>query len=288
MKLPNIKKYKSTKDFFEAIYELNKKEKKIFSYRYFANQLGWPVSYLNDVVKGRKKTTLTRAIQFSQKFKLSTYQTEYLIFLCLAESEKGDISQYFVDKIDATSLKKEKNSSMVTLQKTYHHPIYNVLYILIEWGQGKLTIDELATMQTSFPELHDKKIQKEAVDNLLKKKIIKKMAPNTYDLNIQTDFAIDDVSYLNAEESKQELAKHIILNLNNLIKLYQNFTGRSIFFSSFINIPMERAPEVVDRFHSFRDWMINLAKEEKSSNLKDHESFQLEMHLVPIFDSKKL
>lgn len=287
MKLPNIKKYKSTKDYFEAIYELNKKEKKIFSYRYFAGQLDWPVSYLNDVVKGRKKTTLTRAIQFSQKFKLNTFQTEYLIFLSLAESEKGDISQFFIDKIEAKGLKKEKTSSVISMIETaYKNPLYNILYILIDWGQGKLPIDELASMQTAFPELHDKKLQKEAIAYLMNNKIIKKVSTNVYTINANTVFSLDDNSFLNQEDEKKAIAKNLIKNLENLIKLYQSYSGRALFFNSYINFPVERLPEVVERFHSLRDWMINLSQEEKSDNLLDHESFQVEMHLFPILSSK--
>ena len=99
MRCPDINQYNSISLFLQEVYSLNKKANKNASFRYFALKLKWPVSYLNDIIKGRKKLTIKRALELGLFLKLDAVDLERLIYLSLKQFEDKTTNDYFSKKL---------------------------------------------------------------------------------------------------------------------------------------------------------------------------------------------
>lgn len=290
MKIPNVKRFNNAADLFAKIYEINKQDKSSFSHRVFARKMKWPASYLSDVIKGRKKLTLSRGIQFATIFKLTVIQTEHLISLCLAENEDAGVSQYFKTQLKNKDLTKEKNTSIT---KEYINSVSDVrsLYLreLIIWGQGRKSISELLKAQKAFPELLDANELKKSLDSLLEKKLIEEVKPLFFKAvkDKKNNLALDDSGEIVFQDPKVIAQSHI-RQLEILIRLLQSFDGYGLTFSSFLDFSVDRLPLVRDKMFELRDLLISFTKEEKSEVLSQTKCFQFEMHLLPMFNLDKI
>ncbi len=286
MKLPPIKEYISVADYFKDVYEINKKNKKTFSHRFFAKKTGWPISYLSDLIKGRKRLTISRSLQFVQAFKLSPHETEYLLTLCLAHFEDRDVSSYFNRELQAKCLLKEKRQSFKNYLSLFDNIRAMYLRELILWGQGRVSIQKLVEAQIPFPELKKSSALNETLNFLLERKMIQEVKSGYYTVNENGVFALDDDEF--TLSNPQSLAKHYIAQLDVLSRLYKSYNGRGFAFSGYIDITVDRYPEVQKKLFDLRDWLISLSKEPKSKDLDKNDTFHLEMHFLPLFNLKKI
>ncbi|MFZ3228989.1 MAG: hypothetical protein WA160_02200 [Pseudobdellovibrio sp.] len=289
MKIPNVKRFNSTVSFFSKVYSLNKENKSSFSYRVFAKKVNWPNSYLLDIIKGRKKLTLSRCLQFSNVFKFSASHTEYLISLCLAESDDSGVGEYFKSVLKNKDLNKEKNSSLIDFLKTVEDLRSIYLRELIIWGQGKKSIDTLLKGQIAYPDLLNPLELGKSLRYLMKENLITEIKPSFYKaVKLNKDaLALDDEG-VQAPTDPEALARNHIKQLQVLIRLMQFNPGKGVTFSSFLDFSVDRLPEVRDKLFELRDLLISFTKENKSEILNRTKCYQFEMHLVPMFDLDKI
>ncbi len=88
--LPDIFEFKSYTQYFEKIINNSKENDTNKGFRYFSHILNWSPSYMHDVVKGKKKLSVMKGLEFSTKFSLDQLEQEYLLLLILKDgpSEK--------------------------------------------------------------------------------------------------------------------------------------------------------------------------------------------------------
>ncbi|MDO9181494.1 MAG: hypothetical protein Q7U04_03755, partial [Bacteriovorax sp.] len=79
MIFPKIDDYLDCASYFKDLYEQNQLINPPLSYRQFALEINWPVSYLNDVINKRRTMTLTRAFEFSRLAKFNVLEIERLV-----------------------------------------------------------------------------------------------------------------------------------------------------------------------------------------------------------------
>jgi uncharacterized protein (TIGR02147 family) len=286
MKIPNIKNFYCIVDYFSSIYQVNKALKKSFSHRMFARKVKWPGSYLSDIIKGRKKITISRCLQFAQVFKLSHAETEYLLSLCLADYEDENVSSYFKESVINKNIAKEKMLPFKSYLNLFDNIRGMYLRELILWGQGRIPVKELVKAQIPFPELMNDQVLNETLDFLLSKKLIKEIKPAFYVVIEAELFTLDDDDF--TIKNPGDLANHYIHQLEILNRLYKFYKGNGFSFSGYIDITKERYPELQKRMFELRDWIISLSKEKKSDDLNKNETYQVELHCLPMFDFKKI
>ena len=286
MKLPNIKKFYSSTEYFADLYALNKSSKKTFSHRAFARKVKWPASYLSDIIKGRRKLTIARGLQFAGSIKLSPAETEYLIFLCLSDYDDPNVSEHFKSVLKSRNLPKDRQVSFKNYLSLFDNIRGMYLRELLLWGQGKVPLSRLLSAQIPFPELNEKAVLEETLNFLLNRKLIRQVAPDHYVVVESELFALDDNEF--TKDNPQPLANHYIHQLEILSRLYKRYTGYGFSFSGYIDICKERYPEIQNKMFELRDWLISLSQEKKSPQLPENETFQVELHCIPLFDLKNI
>lgn len=100
---PSPQLYSNAATFFADFIKINKEENSNFSHRLIASKLKWPVSYISDIIAGRKVLTLPRVLQFSDFYKMNSFDRERLIWFALAESENDEVKSFFHKKLHLSS-----------------------------------------------------------------------------------------------------------------------------------------------------------------------------------------
>ncbi|MCC7404944.1 MAG: TIGR02147 family protein [Bdellovibrionales bacterium] len=283
MKVPNLRKYHVAVDFFSDLYDQNKRSRSTFSHRSFAKKVGWPASYLADLLKKRRKLTVTRALQFASAVKLTPAETEHLILMCLAEFEDLQVADHFKTLLLNRSLPAQRQVSFKKYLGLFENLRAMYLRELILWGQGQMRLSQLLKANLAFPELRDSQVLKETLDFLTDRQLVRATTTaDTYVVVENAVFALDDDLFTNAQP--QDLAQHYIRQLEILSRLYRRYRGVGFSFSGYIDIRKDRAAEIQKRLFELRDWLISLSQEAKSTHLKENETLQCELHLLPLFD----
>ena len=66
MLIPNLVRFTDSRAFLTELLDQNQAARPKFSYSSFARRVGWPRTYLSDLLAGRKSLTVSRAIQFAR------------------------------------------------------------------------------------------------------------------------------------------------------------------------------------------------------------------------------
>jgi hypothetical protein len=80
--IPNIFTYSDINQFFTAFVKFTLPQWGL-SQRAFSRSIGWPASYVPDVISGRKKFTLERAVEFGNHIDVTSEEFEMLLFLAI-------------------------------------------------------------------------------------------------------------------------------------------------------------------------------------------------------------
>lgn len=286
MKLPDIKSFESPVEYFRELYQTNKALKSSFSHRSFARKVRWPSSYLSDIIKGRKKLTISRSLQFAQALKFTHLETEYLLTLCLSDYDDDRVRSFFREEVTYKNLSKAKQASFRGYLGLFDNIRAMYLRELILWGQGKVALSNLLEAQIPFPELKDPELLNETLRFLSQKKLIVETKPGFFKATESETFALDDDAF--TIKHAPDLAKHYIAQLEILSRLYRYYTGAGFAFSGYLDFNKDRYPEIQKRMFELRDWMIGLSKEAKSADITKNDTFQFEMHFIPMFNFKAI
>jgi hypothetical protein len=100
LRVPRVGNYISAADFFKDLCVFNK-DQPGFTFRKFAQDFSWPISYLGDLAGHRKPLTISRALEFSTICGWNIYETERLVAIALAGSDNGKLHQFFSDKLNS-------------------------------------------------------------------------------------------------------------------------------------------------------------------------------------------
>lgn len=296
MKTPDIQNYSSYQNYLSDFYKLNRKSNGVGSYRFYAQKLKWPVSYLNEVITGKKKLTLNRALQLSRFLKFDGIDVERLIFLTLKDSEDSTIKNYFTQKVmkeghtqgyfDITEKKTSADKNMFLVTEEIFSDI-SLLAIadVIVMNRGQIGLSEIAQLLYSFPELKDsqiliKKIEVLEKHGIIKRKIIQKKVVGFDYRNECLAFSID-----------KKTVKHMVQYAENYIKIITSPQPKGWITSGFIKLSKDRLSEAKKRILAFRNWLLELETEvmnDPNYNEKNVLVFQMDINLLSILDCDHL
>lgn len=275
-KFPSPYKHETVCNFFSDFISLNQKSDS-FSHRHIADKLGWPTSYISDLVKGRKNLTCLRSIEFSSFANYSPLETERLLFIGihtgLPISKQNNIfSEKILGKITKNRIQNNDQLDLIYDPKTLF------VFEIIKWCKKYISPENISKLLKTF------KIKTSDVELVLKK--------------------LDDRNVIEYEPQKKLKIKQPILWADECgdsamgIEVHKHFAesfiqfcddpqGPALFNSVLLELPKEKFPELADQIIALRNWFQNLAIEtfnSKINNTDDTFVFQLDLNLFPIID----
>jgi len=278
------------------LYKMNRKKSGVGSYRFYAQKLKWPVSYLNEVIAGKKKFTLNRALELSMFLKLDGVDIERLIFLTLKDNDHRSIRDYFTSKIhkegqtDGYFDISEKNLAPEESMLLIPEEIYSDLSLLaladvIVMHEGKITLTEIPKLLFSFPELKDPKVLVSKIEVLEKHEILKRKLKQRKVVGFEFKkqrlvFSID-----------KNTAVHMGQFAENYKKIITSKHPRGWITSGFVKLSKDRLFEAKKRLLAFRNWLLDLETDVMNDPNYDPKNvliFQMDVNLLSILDCTHL
>lgn len=268
-KIPSLFKIETASQFFKEFIELNK-IKRNFSQRGISQKLQWPASYIPDLIKKRKKFTLSRAIQFSHKFDLDTIDMEKLIYLSIFDMK-------LLEPQELAKLKKNKHNFRHEPTQDFDLLDAKIFLVLecVKWLKGTATFEKIKDL-TSRQGLSEIDIVN-SLEMLKHKKIIK-IIKDKYSI-LQDGIKSDDYN----PTAFQVAQLHITFS-----QFFQSFMknpiGPAVYNSAIVHLDREKFEQIADKVIAIRNWILEIAnKDGKLGTEKDVRLFQLDLNLVPIF-----
>lgn len=291
MTIPDIQAFSEYRPYLKALYELNRTSR-VGSFRYYAQKLNWPISYMNEVISGKKKLTLNRALQLGLFLKLDAVDIERLIYLTLKDSEEDNIRTYFSNKVSMEGKTEgyfnisEKNQPAEDDMMLVGEEIFSDISLLaiadvIALRRGQVTPQEIIKLLYSFPELQDEEVLESKFRLLESKGIIQRKYQGTKLVgfshsNKRLAFSID-----------RNTVRHMAQYADNYSRIICAERPRGWITSGFVILSKDRLGEAKKRILAFRNWLLSLENEvikNPDYNSKDVAVFQMDVNLISILD----
>jgi hypothetical protein len=296
MKTPDIQTYTSYQKFLKDLYQFNRKASGVGSYRFYAQKLKWPVSYLNEVIAGKKKFTLNRSLELGMFLKLDAIDIERLIFLTLKDSDNDKIKDYFTSKVEKEgktegyfdiSQKKQTSAENMLLVSEEIYSDISLLAIadVIVMYKGQIKLTEISKLLYSFPELQDPKVLLRKIEILEKNEIIKRKFENRKIIGFE--FKRDRLAF----SIDAKTVKHMAQYAENYAQIIEGQHPKGWITSGFIKLSKDRLFEAKKRILAFRNWLLELETEVLNDPNYDKKNvliFQMDMNLISILDCAHL
>jgi hypothetical protein len=296
MLFPKIADYSDCQKYMHDFYEINKESRKTFSYRFLAKKLNWPVSYLNDVIHGRRILTLQRALEFSTFGKLDLVETERLIYMTMKDANQGGVQQYFIEKLD-----KECNADTSSNPDVKHIGLIDemdtcidelkgdlsacVVLKVLAWGRGEIELMKIPTLLYTFPDIADEKVLLQKIYNLEKNKNIE---IHSYENGILKYKVHRSSIFFVLNADTLPLMGIFPDNMGRLLR-HKKATG--FFNTGVVIVRRNRANEARQRINMLKNWLLELdreAQELDESVAGESIAFQYDMNLAAVMDYREL
>lgn len=294
---PNINLYSEILPFLQDFYSLNKTKNTKFSYRYLALKLNWSAPYLNDVIKGRKKLSLTKAIEFIQFLDLKGAKAERFLFLFLSDSNtefsdsllnKSALASRNTEKLHIRAMEFEEFEKLSTLLDYY------ILYFL-ELNKGVWNVDVFLSKLTLQAKPKPQTVEN-ALNRLLKNNYIKfNPISSLYELQI-TDQLVFDQSPGDPSDLEKRRLDSLVKQEREYVTNYYNYlsvpiSDRRTFCSGIINLDMELFAEAQDRIFALRNYLyeLDVKGQARYSDAKGPDSriWQFSINIFSLFESQE-
>lgn len=285
---PDIQNYQSIRDFLRDLYEINKAESAKTSFRFFAMKLKWPVSLLNDIMSGRKRLTISKALELGLFLKLDAVDIERLVFLSLQQSEDKDTFEFFSKKLKeeldnrsyfSTAKVKEPfpEDFQIIDESIYSDISLLAIFDIIAWAKGKITPERIGDLLYTFPELRNPEVMQQKIKRLVKAKLIepifKKDQVEGFKYNSKRLFFVVN----------PQTAPLMAQYAENYKRMVQNPDAKAWIGSGFVMLSQDKILEVKKRIVAFRNWILSL--DSRAAN-QDHGNqkllFQFDLNLFSI------
>jgi uncharacterized protein (TIGR02147 family) len=272
-KIPSPYNAKTAADYFLDMTELNA-ESKSFSQRELAKHLGWPISYIPDLIKNRKPFTVARSLEFIRIFKISPIDAEHIIFLAVASQSKTDLSQLK----DIQKLRKPDSRKSLADVSLF---TFEVLFIfeVLRWLRGHGNRKNLKLIVAR------QKLSDEVIDQTLDLLIAKDLVEETSKgLTAKATGIFSDEPLDRSQEIRlhQEFADNVA---RFFLAPFQPGTGST----TFLQIHTNHIAEVKEKIVALRNWIQEVAEaDEKATDPRTVGLFQLDMYLLPQFTTDEV
>jgi uncharacterized protein (TIGR02147 family) len=271
LKIPQVNECRTAREFVERLLEINR-ESKAFSHRFLAKKLKFPTAYLSDVVKGRRRLNLARAVQMTQSLKMDPLDTDYLITLVLKDSSTGTARTYFEER---TRKRFFKSDQMSTNDPEGRFSRIETLAInsLAPGLPARTAVDDLKRKLVTFPDLTRDEIAW-TLAALVRYECLVVDDSGHYQFKKGVFIQSDNVNP-NSDPVHRQYA-------NNFIRYYELRYGPATMNSAFIRLPYHSFEKVRERIMQFRDWLFELNHPPGSKDEQLHMVFQFDLNMFPI------
>lgn len=274
---PSVYESPSIQDFFSQFVVLNQ-DKVFFSHRYFASKIRWPISYLNDLIKGRRSLTISRCIQLIEFAHLDPIEAERFVFLCLkdnlSEKQKGLVDSKLPKSRGAELYEDATHADLIHQQTTLL--VFSTLY----WAKKALSAAELIKLTPLF-HLEEAKVQA-SIQFLIEKDVIR-VGPGNEIKFLKSHLMLDELYSPEINTLHQDFAK-------STVAFYSHFQGPTTLNCGFVELSRSRFPEIQDKLLAFRNWLLDYSMEYATHNPKKRLDetllFQFDLNLFPVLDKK--
>jgi len=282
IRFPVPSKYKDIADYFSDFVSMNEGIEG-FSHRGIASALGWPVSFMSDVMARRKNVTCLRAIQFSQYARFDPIDAERLVLLAVLEP----LPKVYQDLIVAKNVSDER---FERLPEDLTDILYNLdiltVFEIISWADGKILVEDIVRLSATRP-LTDQQVKK-SVEALERKRVLRQLEDGTFELLVRHLVADERSSEMEQMRRKRQKELHQEFATNFISYLSEaNCVGPSEFTSSLISLPRDRIRELADRMIALRNWILEFgiqASKNPRESLDQWLLFQLDLNLFPVIN----
>jgi hypothetical protein len=251
-----------------------------FSHRSFAQDIGWQIGYLVDVMKFRKNLSLTRAFQLAQHQGLGHLETEHLIQLVLKEDLAGVSRGHFQRKLREEGYDSYRNNTTADRELVENVEL-DAVYSAIRWARKPLLPHEIKEVLYTF-ELEEGRIQN-YLSILQEKGIVKFHADGSLEV-LQKEIAFDD--FYTSKDGGIHINRRYA---ENFVRFSQNRKGPALFNSGLIEIPTSAFPSIVKKMLDLRNWILEISRETVESSksyLSETELYQVDLNLFSVLDPK--
>jgi hypothetical protein len=260
--------------YFKDFFTENKANDKKFSFRVFAKQIGWPTSYLSDLIAGRKTLTLNRALQFAEFSKMKSLDQEHLIRMAL---RLGSATTNPIQMFDASRFQIDEKALM---------DVSWVAHILM-WKRKKMTAveikSEFALMAVTLERIETALSELERIEafewdeNGMMKSV--KIPPQSLDW---------DSSEVSGDQNFKGLEQHRE-SAENFLYFIENPQGPALYNSRPIVIPRGKFNIIATKLMELRNWMDDFSQQHLEDMANPEESsdlLQLDINLFPVTKPK--
>lgn len=271
MKIPVVTEFKSTKEFVQALIDINR-DSTIFSHRFLAKKLKFPPALLSDVTKGRRKLTLARAVQMAERLELDAIDTEYIINLTLQDKSSGAVRKHFES---LTRQRYRPSSTMTTNDPEERYSKIEILAIQ-KMAVGLIARNaatDLKKSMVTFPDLTCDEI------NWFLKTLEREGS-----LSIGSDgrYRSNKKIWVQRDNIKQGVDPVHRQYAHNFLRYYELQLGPATLNSGFIRIPNDHFDKVRERVTVFREFLWSLNHEFDENDRRSHQVFQFDLSLYPL------
>ena len=287
MRSPKIHAYGDVRQFLADLYASNSSGTRKLSHRGWANRLKWPISYMNDVIRGRKNLTVARAIELSRFLKFDGFETERLLAMTLMQNERADVGEYFNKRLkdefnisthfnrpdSAKSVSSPERSQFVG-EEIFSDISLLAIFDVIAWRNGAVTREEISNYLYTFPELKDPKVLDTKLKKLEAAGLIKqKPQEDGFEF-------LDKFLFFNFDKNT---AIHAGQYADNFKRILTRPEAKAWIGSGFLMLSKRDFNEFRQRYFAFRNWVVSL-----DSRVQDYEDrddsilFQLDMNLFSL------
>ena len=157
MKQVPLNGHDSIASLLRALMAANSRKSRPVSQRLFARWIGWPASFLNDVLKGRKPMTVVRGLELSKSLDLDVVDTERIVMLSLRgrheEAVRNFAARGLAELLDNRRLDRPSQiSEDVELGLLSDAAVTAILTVLEKVGR-RLPSAEICRQLVTYPDL---------------------------------------------------------------------------------------------------------------------------------------
>jgi predicted transcriptional regulator len=230
-----------------------------------------------DLSRGRRRLTISRALQFSSFARFNSLETERLIFLALSDSHSHDVSEFFSSKITLGPLQHKKSSQLdISFFETVE---VGAILEVLKWARMKLPAQDICKLLYTFPQLTPQRVE-QLIQMLVDKKVIQ-IAKDESVKMLRKDLALDEFEKNSKDGCGVHIHKHYA---RSFINFCENMRSPSLFTSGFVEIPRAQFTETATKLLEIRNWLLQFSQEtngKSKSRLDETLVFQFDINLVP-------
>ncbi len=249
---PEFVSQATVRGYLENFLDVNRQVDRRFSTRFFSGKLAWPRSLLTDVVKGRKRLSVQRAVEFCEFAEFSERRTQLFVLKAICEDEDSKVVR-FLDRFIACNFRSfvTEAQPQELQENIFSDALSSIVVRLVEARPG-IEPSQMETLLDTFPDWHLEQLGP-VLDLLTNTGLIEPSARGFVAVD-RAPFVCDHVPGQPVRWTPKSYAE-------NLVRFIELARPSSTVQGATITLPLDRFPEVRERLAEVRNWLLAISAE---------------------------